>query len=325
MRLFYLNKREITVRTDSAAIERFYNKSAEHKPSEIRWIRFMDYITGAGPHIIIEHIKGKHNGLADLLSRLKVKLAESPTEEQVLLAKAVREIISYPEHPQAQQLIEWGNKIVGPFPTFKRDKFERTESAFVLTQEPVLMCACRKPAVLFTSGTRNNPSRKFYKCVANQCHCWYWKDLIEAYVQDRIEEFMVDNFDSKMNISEASTSQAKPEIEEDPLENLRSSVIDRPRPSDEHFKPGYEYPQCPEYVQEELANRLMTYEEYLKMIQSEEHLHQQNSLQKIAEDYPSPPWGELDLYCHEDPDLVYEDARTEDLLDLEDVIDDIRS
>nr|AFO11495.1 polyprotein [Sugarcane bacilliform virus] len=226
MRLFYLDKREITVRTDSAAIERFYNKSVEHKPSEIRWIRFMDYITGAGPNIVIEHIKGKHSGLADILSRLKAKLAEAPSEEVVLLAKALKEIAYYPDHPQVPQLIEWGKQILDPFPKFKRDKFERTEHAMMATQEPTLLCGCRKPAIMLTSGTRLNPSRRFYKCAMNICHCWYWADLLEDYIQERIEEFMCDNFDKKMGLDEASSSYPE-----------RSSIIDRPRPTDDHFRP----------------------------------------------------------------------------------------
>nr|AFO11489.1 polyprotein [Sugarcane bacilliform virus] len=190
MRLFYLDKREITVRTDSTAIERFYNKSGEHKPSEIRWIRFMDYITGAGPAIVIEHIKGKNNGLADILSRLKAKLAQEPTEERVLLTKAIREVIPYPDHPHIEQLREWGNKILHPFPTHKRDMFERTEPAFMLTEEPVLLCACNKPAIQLVSRTSANPGRKFFKCAMHKCHCWYWADLIEEHIQDRIDEFL---------------------------------------------------------------------------------------------------------------------------------------
>nr|AJW68048.1 ORF3 [Sugarcane bacilliform virus] len=307
MRLFYLDKRETTVRTDSAAIERFYNKSAEHKPSEIRWIRFMDYITGAGPVIVIEHIKGKHNGLADLLSRLKAKLAEAPTEEGILLAEAIREVIAYPDHPQIEKILKWGREILSPFPSFK-DNFERTETAMMLHEEPTLLCACRKPAILLSSGTSRNPKRRFFKCALNNCHCWYWQDLLEEYVQDRIDEFMRENFDKTREEPKVINPVPKHFVslldlqkqkeEEDPLENLRSSVIDRLRPSDEHFNPGYMYP--------------------LK-----------NSLTKIQDDYASPSsspdWNELDLLCYEDEAEAYGEpllVRLEDALDLNDVSND---
>nr|QBX57843.1 polyprotein [Sugarcane bacilliform virus] len=309
MRLFYLDKREITVRTDSAAIERFYNKSVEHKPSEIRWIRFMDYITGAGPKIVIEHIKGKHNGLADILSRLKAKLAESPSEEVILLAKALKEVAYYPDHPQVPRLIEWGKQLLDPFPAFKKDNFERTEYVMMANQEPTLLCGCRKPAYQFTSGTKLNPRRRFYKCAGNLCHGWYWEDLLEEYVQERIEEFMVREFDQKMgNLAEQPSSSTTLPVNfksladlkaerENILDNPRSSIIDRPRPSDEHFKPGYMYP---------------------------------NSLQKIKEDYASPsqeepPWEDINFWlCKEEEDFAgyTEDNKTEDALDLTDVSND---
>nr|AFO11492.1 polyprotein [Sugarcane bacilliform virus] len=230
MRLFYLDKREITVRTDSTAIERFYNKSAEHKPSEIRWIKFMDYITGAGPTIVIEHIKGKHNGLADLLSRLKAKMAEAPSQEGMMLAEAIREIINYPEHPMTEKLLEWGKKIVPPFPNHKRDMFERTESAMMIHEEAVLRCACNKPAILLCSGTSRNPGRKFYKCAYDNCFCWYWQDAIEEYVQDRIDDFMKENFDDfgHKEVSSDPKPSERPEL--DGLQKIKEdyATIDEP-------------------------------------------------------------------------------------------------
>ena len=70
MKIHYLDKSEITLRTDCQAIISFYNKTANNKPSRVRWIKFTDFVTGTGVHINFEHIDGKHNTLADTLSRL---------------------------------------------------------------------------------------------------------------------------------------------------------------------------------------------------------------------------------------------------------------
>lgn len=185
-RLYYIDKKEITFRTDSSAIVSFYNKSTEHKPSEIRWIKFMDYITGAGPEIKFEHIKGKDNKLADLLSRLKVSLAQNnPPEEIKMLSNALKEINYNDQHPNTEALVQWGNQILDPFPKFQKDKFEKL---FMITDEPVLKCFCGQPAIKLTSRTSRNPDRKFYKCRRNYCNAWYWADLIEEYVQQRIDQ-----------------------------------------------------------------------------------------------------------------------------------------
>lgn len=69
-KIHYLDKEEIIIRTDCQAIISFYNKSAENKPSRVRWIAFNDFITGLGISVHFEHIDGKHNQLADALSRL---------------------------------------------------------------------------------------------------------------------------------------------------------------------------------------------------------------------------------------------------------------
>ncbi|XAR53205.1 DNA-directed DNA polymerase [Bertholletia excelsa] len=70
LKIHYLDKDEITLRTDCQAIISFYSKMAHNKPSRVRWINFMDYITGTSVKINIEHIDGKNNILADHLSRL---------------------------------------------------------------------------------------------------------------------------------------------------------------------------------------------------------------------------------------------------------------
>ena len=70
LKIHYLDKREITLRTDCQAIISFYNKSSNNKPSRVRWLNFVDFITGTGVEVKFEHIDGKLNVLADSLSRL---------------------------------------------------------------------------------------------------------------------------------------------------------------------------------------------------------------------------------------------------------------
>nr|UNA88853.1 polyprotein [Jujube mosaic-associated virus] len=70
LKIHYLDKEEITLRTDCQAIISFYNKSATNKPSRVRWLNFTDFITGTGVKIVFEHIDGRQNVLADSLSRL---------------------------------------------------------------------------------------------------------------------------------------------------------------------------------------------------------------------------------------------------------------
>ncbi|CDN68224.1 polyprotein [Grapevine Roditis leaf discoloration-associated virus] len=70
LKIYYLDKRELIIRTDCQAIISFFNKSAMNKPSRVRWISFTDFITGLGINVEFEHIDGKDNVLADSLSRL---------------------------------------------------------------------------------------------------------------------------------------------------------------------------------------------------------------------------------------------------------------
>ena len=81
LKIHYLDKKEITLRTDCQAIISFYNKTSNNKPSRVRWIGFTDYITGSGVKIEFEHIDGKNNVLADYLSRLTMFLCADNTEE----------------------------------------------------------------------------------------------------------------------------------------------------------------------------------------------------------------------------------------------------
>ncbi|CEJ16363.2 polyprotein [Mulberry badnavirus 1] len=69
-KLYYIGRQKITIRTDCQAIISFVNKSANSKPSRVRWISFTDFITGCGSEVRFEHIEGKENQLADHLSRL---------------------------------------------------------------------------------------------------------------------------------------------------------------------------------------------------------------------------------------------------------------
>jgi ribonuclease HI len=70
MKIHYLDKPEITLRTDCQAIISFYNKSSNNKPSRLRWVKFVDFVTGTGVQVHFEHIEGRLNTLADTLSRL---------------------------------------------------------------------------------------------------------------------------------------------------------------------------------------------------------------------------------------------------------------
>ncbi|KAG6510097.1 hypothetical protein ZIOFF_028105 [Zingiber officinale] len=79
MKIHYLDKKEITLRTDYHAIIKFFNKSVSNKPSRVRWITFTDYITGTGVDIKYEHIEGVNNELADALSRLVHHIANKAT------------------------------------------------------------------------------------------------------------------------------------------------------------------------------------------------------------------------------------------------------
>lgn len=88
--MYYLDKREITLRTDCEAIVRFYNKTATNKPSRVRWLGFMDYLTGTGVDVHIEHIDGKSNRFADELSRLTTAsvLQEQHQQEEAMVILA---------------------------------------------------------------------------------------------------------------------------------------------------------------------------------------------------------------------------------------------
>nr|GEY53694.1 putative polyprotein [Tanacetum cinerariifolium] len=90
LKIYYLDKQEVTLRTDCQAIISFYNKTNSNKSLRVRWIKFEDTITRTGVKINIEHIEGKHNTLADSLSRLvNLCFAECTGEMKELAAAAL--------------------------------------------------------------------------------------------------------------------------------------------------------------------------------------------------------------------------------------------
>ncbi|AAN75640.1 polyprotein [Taro bacilliform virus] len=77
-KIHYLDKQKITLRTDCQAIISFCNKTSVNKPSRVRWLKFIDYITNTGIDVKFEHIDAKNNVLADTLSRLVNTLQDLP-------------------------------------------------------------------------------------------------------------------------------------------------------------------------------------------------------------------------------------------------------
>lgn len=80
-KIYYLDRGAVTIRTDCQAIISFYNKSAQNKPSRVRWLGFLDFITGSGVDVTFEHVEGKNNMLADALSRLTSNLCYAECQE----------------------------------------------------------------------------------------------------------------------------------------------------------------------------------------------------------------------------------------------------
>jgi hypothetical protein len=110
-KLYYLGKSRITVRTDCQAIIAFFNKSSNNKPSRVRWINFIDFITGCGSDVRFEHIEGTSNQLADHLSRLINTLVlygdhHTKHEELKLLSLAIEEVSDKTTEWSIQQLRE---------------------------------------------------------------------------------------------------------------------------------------------------------------------------------------------------------------------------
>nr|UUL70693.1 polyprotein [Taro bacilliform virus]WIF19196.1 polyprotein [Taro bacilliform virus] len=96
-KIHYLDKSKITLRTDCQAIISFCNKTSVHKPSRVRWLKFIDYITNTGIDVKFEHIDAKNNVLADTLSRLVMTMQDLPwlddphQEQSVALMKEIED------------------------------------------------------------------------------------------------------------------------------------------------------------------------------------------------------------------------------------------
>nr|GEU49109.1 TPA: orf y [Tanacetum cinerariifolium] len=101
LKIYYLDKQEVTLRTDWQDIISFYNKTNSNKSSRVRWIKFANAVTGTGVKINIEHIEGKHNTLADSLSRLvNLCFAECTGEIKELAAAALHSVEEVLQSPQ---------------------------------------------------------------------------------------------------------------------------------------------------------------------------------------------------------------------------------
>nr|WOJ52284.1 nonfunctional polyprotein due to mutation [Fig badnavirus 2] len=148
LKIYYLDKKEVTIRTDCQAIISFFNKSAQNKPSRVRWLSFTDYITGVGVPINFEHIEGKDNLLADNLSRLVSTLSlgwSTPEKEQQLqyLEAAMKEVKQKPNRRISSQL----NQTIGKMVSF----FEATQTQ---CRESMNYCSQEEFRCLNTADSR---------------------------------------------------------------------------------------------------------------------------------------------------------------------------
>nr|GEU50219.1 TPA: orf y [Tanacetum cinerariifolium] len=104
LKIYYLDKQEVTLRTDCQAIISFYNKTNSNKSSRVRWIKFADEVTGTCVKINIERIEGKHNTLVDSLSRLvNLCFAECTGEMKQLAAATLYSVEKVLQSPNAFQ------------------------------------------------------------------------------------------------------------------------------------------------------------------------------------------------------------------------------
>lgn len=138
-KIHYLDKKELLIRTDCQALVSFYNKSAENKPSRIRWIAFNDYITGLGIEVNFEHIIGKNNQLADALSRLVTSLIlhQQKWSQQTKALVMIEEILQQEMKEETLQkffhqiyslvsIVEQGNDCNSQLTYRSREKEERS-------------------------------------------------------------------------------------------------------------------------------------------------------------------------------------------------------
>nr|AHM92963.1 polyprotein [Banana streak CA virus] len=180
-KIYYLDKKELIIRTDSQAIVSFYKKSSDHKPSRVRWLAFTDYITGTGLDVKFEHIDGKDNVLADTLSRLvKIICHKEKHPSETILINVAEEILQKGSIGAKRKLGE----MISGYEAWMTRIQEHKIKTLTLIEKPVFKCGCRKPARLHTSRTSRNPGREFYSCENKACFTWVWKDQIDEYVQE---------------------------------------------------------------------------------------------------------------------------------------------
>ncbi|KAG6470754.1 hypothetical protein ZIOFF_071831 [Zingiber officinale] len=140
-KIYYLDKEELLIRTDCQAIISFFNKSAQNKPSRVRWIAFTDFITGLGIPVQFQHIEGKDNLLADALSRLLCVLIGpwTHTEKDLLMLTQMEETLkqldSKPNTTASRHLagliISWNSTKNWPNPVKLGSSIQRN-----MTKEP---------------------------------------------------------------------------------------------------------------------------------------------------------------------------------------------
>lgn len=72
-KLFIISHKEITIRTDCEAIEKYLENKKERGILSNRWLKFKNAVFNRGTNINWEHIKRKTNFLPDKLSRLFIE------------------------------------------------------------------------------------------------------------------------------------------------------------------------------------------------------------------------------------------------------------
>ncbi|KAG6516140.1 hypothetical protein ZIOFF_026589 [Zingiber officinale] len=161
-KIYYLDKEEFLIRTDCQAIISFFNKSAQNKPSRVRWIAFTDFITGLGIPVHFQHIEGKDNLLADALSRLLCVLAGpwTHTEKDLLILtqmeETLRQLDSKPNTIASRHLagliISWSITKNWPNPVKPGSSIQKN-----MTKEPIWKILNGQPQEILLSAGQQKP------------------------------------------------------------------------------------------------------------------------------------------------------------------------
>nr|UMM45054.1 ORFIII polyprotein [Banana streak MY virus] len=213
-KIYYLDKKELLIRTDCEAIVRFYKSTAQNKPSRVRWLMLTDFISGTGLEIKFEHINGCENILADSLSRLVQTLLQGWQHQHLNgILLALEELYQKPNPEVAKKIGQIIMKVL-----------EKPAGIQInmITEGPKLRCACGKDAEIAVSHTSRNPDRPFYKCQRNLCHIWIWKDLVDDYFQN----LTAWNRISEEHRREMAREEGQNLEEEDYWENVFNEVFD---------------------------------------------------------------------------------------------------